>query len=386
MMEKANYIATKLYYTNLILLILKIYYSVSDIITIPNILSKAITFFVIASFICILLIKTLSQRFTKKQSIIYYSILAICFFTSIIAKDFNIVLSYLLVVCIKDIDLKNVLKVILGINIVMILMHISGYVLNLIFKFKDVVVYYTDAGSVRHNFWMGNPNHFAIILFWTYATYIYLKFENINYKDYALGIILSIFSYISPQSKTIAIATVIFVGLIIASKLNIEKINQVIRFGSKYLFIIFIIFTIVVIVPYRFFYDKITVITDIIDQIDVVLSGRILYPHAVYKKHGFTIIGEFVDYNEIQEWNGPFIMDNLYGKILFNYGCFYAILLTYLLIAKSKKFEDKEHIYVIIFSVMAICEVHVLNACIGITLLMIGDIVQNREGKDEQIN
>ena len=38
-MEKANSIATKMYYTNLILLILKIYYSVSDIIIIPNIAS-----------------------------------------------------------------------------------------------------------------------------------------------------------------------------------------------------------------------------------------------------------------------------------------------------------------------------------------------------------
>ena len=302
------------------------------------------------------------------------------------SRDYNILLSYLLVICIKDIDFKKVLKIILSINIVMLLIHVFGYILNLIFEFKDVAIYYTDDGSVLHNFLVGHPNHFAILLFWTYAIYMYLKFENINYKDYSLGIILAIIAYIFPQSKTIVIATVIFVGLIIVSKLNIEKINHLIKFGSKYLFIIFTISTIIVIVPYRFFYDKITVITDIIDQIDVVLSGRILYPHAVYKKYGFTMIGEYVDYYEIQEWGGPFIMDNLYGKMLFNYGSFYAILLAYLMIAKSKKFEDKEHIYVIIFSIMAICEVHVLNACIGITLLMIGDIVQNREGKDEQIN
>lgn len=382
-MEKANSIATKLYYTNLILLILKIYYSVSDIIAIPNILSKAITFFIIASFMCILLIKTLSKRFSKKENIIYYSILAICFFSSIVSRDFNIVLSYLLVICIKDIDLKEVLKIILKVNVVMLLIHICGYILNLIFQFKDVVTYYTDDGSVVHNFLVGHPNHFSIILFWTYATYIYLKFENINYKDYALGVILGIFAYVFPQSKTTAIAIGIFICLIIVAKLNKEKINELIKLGSKYLFIIFTISTIVVIVPYRYLDEK---ITDVIDQIDVVLSGRILYPHAVYKKYGFTMIGEFVDYKENQEWGGPFIMDNLYGKILFNYGSFYAILLAYLMIAKSKKFEDKEYIYVIIFSIMAICEVHVLNACIGITLLMIGDIVQNREGKDEQIN
>jgi len=382
-MEKANSIATKLYYTNLILLILKIYYSVSDIIAIPKILSKSITFFIIASFMCILLIKTLSKRFSKKQNIIYYSILAICFFSSIVSRDYNIVLSYLLVICIKDIDLKNVLKTILSINIVMLLIHICGYVLNLIFEFKDVVVYYTDEGSVIHNFLVGHLNHFAILLFWTYAIYMYLKFENINYKDYIFGVILGIIAYVFPQSKTIAIATGVFICLIIALKLNKEKINQLIRIGSKYLFIIFTISTIIVIVPYRYLDER---ITDVIDQIDVILSGRILYPHAVYKKHGFTMIGEFVDYKEIQEWGGPFIMDNLYGKILFNYGYFYSILLTYLLIAKSKKFEDKEHIYVIIFSIMAICEVHVLNACIGITLLMIGDIVQNRREKDERIN
>jgi len=382
-MKKANYIANKLYYINLILLMLKIYYSVSDIIAIPKILSKSITFFIIASFMCILFIKTLSKRFSKKQNIIYYSILAICFFSSIVSRDYNIVLSYLLVICIKDIDLKKVLKIILTINVVMLLIHVCGYILNLIFKFKDVVIYYTDDGNVIHNFLVGHPNHFALLLFWTYATYMYIRYEKIKYTDYILGIILAIFLYIVPQSRTTSLASCVLIFLIFASKLNKEKINWLIKTTSKYIFILFIICTIIIIPPYKKMNEELRFI---VDKIDAILSGRILYPHAAYEIYGYTIIGEYIDYEEIQCWGGPIIMDNLYGKILYNYGVFYAVLIGYLLISKNKQLKNEEHIYVIMFSIIAICEVHVLNACIGITLLMIGDIVQNRGVKNERIN
>lgn len=381
-MQKLNLITTRIYYINLILLLLKIYYSVSDIIILPNIISKAITFWVIASYMFILLIKTISHRFSKKQCIGYYLILILCFISSIITKDYNIILSYLVVICIKDIDLKKVLKIIIIVNVTMILLHIFLYICNLIFKLKNVRVYYNNESNIRHNFLLGHPNYFSSIVFWTYASYVYIKYDKIQIIDYILGFVLAIFIQILPKSRTTVIAFAIFILLIFISKLNKNITNLLLKIVAKYIFIVCSITIITCIVTYKYMNTE---SYSTIKKMDTLLSGRIWYSQLAYEKYGCTIIGQFIDYVKPEKHNKPIILDNFYAKSFVNYGVCYLILLSYLFFIKNKRMRKEEYVYVIIFCVIGICETHILNACIGITLLILGDIIQNRNEDYEKM-
>ena len=126
-----------LYYISVILLSLKIFYSTSQIVTIPDILSKVITL----TIIILMLMKIYLEKYTIKQWKYILPIILITGYTSIRINEYNIVLTTLLAIGIKNVDLKKILKIIVYLNLFILALHIITYLIYL-YTNPDFILFY----------------------------------------------------------------------------------------------------------------------------------------------------------------------------------------------------------------------------------------------------
>ena len=127
-----------LYYISLILMIFKIYYSTSQIFKVPNIISKTITL----TIIILMLMKIYLEKYTLKQWKYILPIILLTGYTSIRINEYNIILTTLLMIGIKDVDLKKILKIIVCLNTFLLLIHLITYLIYLYVNPDFVYFYY----------------------------------------------------------------------------------------------------------------------------------------------------------------------------------------------------------------------------------------------------
>ena len=299
-MKKNNFnkITENIYYINVVLLVIKIYYSISEIFIIPNFISKLITFYILATFSLNLLINTYRKKYGLKTILIEYVIVFLASYSSLVSKDFNILLSCFLIIGIKDVDLKKTLRIILKINVIMILIHFILYILAWSFNSENLVVKCNADGEKRYCFFLNNPNQLSIILFSTYSTYIYLKYKNIKLRDYVIGLILCIFIYVFPKSRTSSIIAMLFIVFIAISKIDNENVKKIIQYIARYLFIVIFIITFIFIIKfddirqYKFIW-----------KIDTILSGRIWHTNLAFENYGLTLFGQNINYEQVMKYD-----------------------------------------------------------------------------------
>ena len=141
---------TNLYYISVILLSLKIFYSTSQIFTIPNILSKVITLIIII----LLLAKIYLEKYTLKQWKYILPIILLTGYTSIRINEYNIILTTLLAIGIKDVDLKKILKIIVSLNLLILALHIITYLIYLYINPDFVLFYYAENRNCETQFYV----------------------------------------------------------------------------------------------------------------------------------------------------------------------------------------------------------------------------------------
>lgn len=142
---------TNLYYISVILLSLKIFYSTSQIVTIPDVLSKIITLIIII----LLLMKIYLEKYTLKQWKYILPIILLTGYTSIRINEYNIVLTTLLAIGIKDVDLKKILKIIVSLNLFILLAHVITYLIYLYVNPDFLLFYYAKDRNCETQFHAG---------------------------------------------------------------------------------------------------------------------------------------------------------------------------------------------------------------------------------------
>lgn len=122
-----------LYYLAIALVTIKVILNTSELIEIPEQIDNIFTIFLSGMFI----IKLFSQTYTKKQ-IIYISIIGILLlYVSFVSNEFVIMLSYLAIISMKSIEVKDIIKIMLPIKITLVLFHIIVYIISGAYKVPE---------------------------------------------------------------------------------------------------------------------------------------------------------------------------------------------------------------------------------------------------------
>lgn len=356
-----------LYFSAVIMLLVR---NIIQVSTLIDIKSTSMFFDVLLFSAYILLFIKIIYKENIKRLIVY----AIIIFLSLISYASSKMTDYLslvlLVIGAKGIDIKKIVKVCFSFYAITLGVHIIAYIITMLVDPASIEIVHRDEVE-RYSFFLGHPNSFAAILAWTNIMYLYLRYDKLKIRDYILTILVALFIYFVPNSRTSAILLIVFIIMILMFKKNIRFIIKLGRFAIPVLAVTMIALFLV--------YNM----SPIIDKLDGILNARIKLGLAIYENYGTTLFGEYIPFG--QELSSVYkygltklTIDSAYYSLLFSYGIINTLvfLFIYTKLSFKKGLENKKILFLVIWAFYAVTETLALNPLLCFPLLFAKELIE----------
>ena len=282
-------------------------------------------------------------------------------------------MSYFAIVALQDVPMHRCLKVMLFTSVALLLLHFLAYWIIYYFRPEMITLSYRD-GRARHAFFFVHPNAFSMVVMWSVAEYLYLKFDRLRFRNAVILFAIIIVTYYLTMTRTVVIlAAVTIIGTFVVKRTS-GVVNWFVRAFAKYGFAFFSAFFIVVSV-YFFSFDG--MVKTVVTYLDKLISNRIVLGALADKLYGLTLLGQEIQYGAIK-WDPIYRMNELaldigYHKVAFELGLFYTGLFSTALFLSARKLPIKECFFIGVYLIFACSESYITNAILCFPLLFVAE-------------
>ena len=278
--------------------------------------------------------------------VIIFAIVVISYFLS---KDNIILKAIMLIIASKDINFKKFIKFDLVIKVIFCFIII---IFSQIGIAENYVILRAD-GTIRQSLGFSHPNALAAYWLSICCDYIYLAFnKNKIIKLFICTIITFIIGYITDSRTVIICVSLMIILLLYNNYLNNKIIKKIVIFLPYLLFALSL--------SSAYLYKS----SDLIKNIDRLLSIRIYYTEQYLQKYDINLFGQKIETVSTVQSRllniSPQILDNSYIVLLLKFGIillFCSCLLLSLRLKLSYRERDKLLIIIlIIFMIVGLFE------------------------------
>lgn len=324
------------------------------------------------AFFGIMLWKLALQSYTIIRLLLFVLVGALCAYTCIKGNNFFIIISFVGIIAMQDVDLKEVVRKTSNVKIAILLIHVIIY-FSVLLLMPDKIDYVYRNGIKRHYFFLGHPNTFSMYVLWASMEYLYSRYDKLKVINLASIWVINFITYQFTNSNTGVMVTTIAITLSICDKKNLKRIIKTLKPLSKYCFAVCSITIPIFVASYTKFSG---IMLDIFKGINDLFTGRLLFGAYVFDVYGATLLGRTISFADKIYWRGYWIddivFDNSYIWLFVMYGSLYLLILSiaFYLIARST--SNIEKILIVSYTFYGIMESYIINASICFPLLFIG--------------
>lgn len=300
-------------------------------------------------------VKILMEKYSRNEIIVLGSIIGIGILDAIIGKNMTILFTAVIIACLKNIDLKKIIKIMFITRLItfiaMIILPTIGIISN------NIIPFYRDGQIInRYAFGFEHPNlahsSFALIL----ILWGYIYFEKINLFKIVGCEICNFLLYNFTYSRTGFLIVTIYLIFIYVMK----KSNKLMHILPKLLNITLVI-CIIISFALAIGYSKI----DFITKMDRLFTGRIKYMNMLWRNYSIPIIGQEI-YPHILIDNGYFSLIYQGGLLAFIWYIYIAFKTNKYIVANKK---NTEMIIIITLYIYCIFESYYTNILMNPSLV-----------------
>lgn len=375
--EKINISSKYLFYFSyIIFMVTNFFFKLTTMKTFLGVDTDLLAKIIIYPLYVPLLIKIIwYQKYNKNEILKIVSVGIIILISSYFSGVKLLVTAFIFILSAKDIDIDEVVKVTLIIQIIcisiIVLMSLIGSIENRTFSRKD--------GTVRYSFGFTHPNAFTGQILQLCICFVWTKWQKLSYKDYLFMILISLLTLKFCDSRTSFLLIILFVGTtfiyryIFIKNLNVRMVlDNILGIITKLSIIILPVMSLLL----GALYDPNNKIYVICDKF---ISGRIKLLNDYYVDKGYSIIGQKIKIISTfaakkSELYDTTALDNAYGHIAVRYGLIVLIIfiIGYYLVAQKAIYEknNKVLICILIYILFGITEIYIFNLPYNVLLLL----------------
>lgn len=313
-----------------------------------------------------LALKVLLTRYTMREFLLLYLLLAVSAVCWIRVGEKNIMFITLTLWGMKNVDFMNLMTATIWIRVIgtalMILLACVGIMdlqpsMDMATDYSQFVVY--AFGYIK-------SNAAFYIVFLTIAVLLYIYYDELNFWHFLFSTVICLAAFEATYCRT---GMIVFCGmwaLIILDKLcRNKKYYQLFCYNVVVLFLISLAATVI--------YRK---ANPVLFQINRIFNGRIEIASNYYKAYGTTLFPKTVDIF----WNMNYTtIDNFYMYLFISCGAIVALLFVYAATkAQLKLYRNgnyREIIFFTVFAVYAMLEQSPFNPILNPFILLMGNLV-----------
>jgi len=329
----------------------------------------------LVSFFVLLMMKILLQRYTPIRFAFIIIIGAILGYSCLISVNYFVLISFMFIIAMQDIDIEKILKFCFAVNALNISVHVIVYIFT--YLTNPAVIRFVRRrgdGAPRHYFFMGHANMFTAFLLWACLNFIFLNYKKLKTFHMAFIWLINIIFYAFTDTNTGIIVLAAVTVLILADKKGRGLFDRPIKFLAKYTYAFCAVFFPFMATVYLHLGGA---LKELWHNFDNFLTGRIWFGVYAYYQHGPTFLGRPDMAPEKIFWNGRWfntstVFDNYYIGNFVSYGIINSIITALVLIIFCEKMENREKIMITAFAFYGVMESHVTNVAICFALFIIG--------------
>ena len=323
-----------------------------------------------AAAIIIFVAAMIRNKYSVKLFLLFALVGSLAFYSVTRSGNYGLLITVITCMAAYREDFNSVIKCIFSTELVFFLVHTGlAFVLSLL-GFIDIRAVDVSRGF-RYNFGFGHPNTFSmyflnLVIMWAWL-YYYSKKKKGKYLFYMLALTMVV--YFFTQTRTMLFSAIVFYGLL----LIINKENKKHKWLAVCASIIVPICCFVMIAVSVIYATQLKTSNKnmLILALDRLLSTRVRLGAYGFANYGFTLFGQNLSERTV-EWDQYWRLSaDVYTYCAMNVGIVWPILIIILFYKLAKKSYDKVNIFIIIWALYAISEVHVLNGYMFFPILMV---------------
>lgn len=230
-------------------------------------------------------------------------------------------------------------------------------------------------GRIRASFGFVHANTFSIYFFNILLGWIWENFDKLTGKEILKIWLLETISFLLTNSKTSYFCAGVFLVLLVmlkSKKLSSKGINVLAAGIVPALSAIFYCVYILWLKGNAFIY-----------LLDTALTGRIELGAYALRKYGVSTIGQKIEYGVLTwtpEWKlNYFTLDCTYTCLWMNIGWIWIVILSICFFLLSQKKDSRISLFIIMWALYAISEVHGLNGYLCFPIFLIAYLLQDKK-------
>lgn len=256
----------------------------------------------LTSIICFGL-KYLTSHFTVKEFIKVVVINIIGFIVFIKSHETRILWFTIVIGASKNVKIREVAKYTFYTLLVCVVFYITLFLMGVIPE--------TTTLKGGHSLGLGHPNSMHLYLTLLIILFLFLNFDQFNYKYFIIFNILNIIVYFISQSRSGAFTlfTILLYPMMLSllKQIYMKRIFSIIFLSSIGILILFVILA-------TFTYNE----SPLFKYLNTILTGRLYQANFYFKNFGASLFGHYLEY--LNDPNAVAILDIGYSKLLINNG------------------------------------------------------------------
>lgn len=325
----------------------------------------------------VMLAKICTLTFEFKKLIMLAAAALLTLYTCVALKQYDIFITVIVICLVMNEDLDEYITLMLKTQAIIIIGHIivSGS-RSLIGEGAD---YWRMTGDrLRFNGGFVHANVLSCYIMSCTLMFAWKRFGRITANQFAWMLCITVLAYIASRSRT-GLMLNLFTLLII---LLAQKENQLAVKGTNALLPpLFPALTALFFLMQKWYVagNRVAVI------LDKLLTGRIKYAAYAYIRSGVTWLPRYLDYADsgvvswTEEWNlNTFTFDSMYSFLFIQMGIVWVGLISLLIAVVCRKFDFKNKLFILIWVLYAIVEVHGLNCIKFFPLILLSTLLSGK--------
>lgn len=333
---------------------------------------------VFASLSC-LVISILQDRYPIRTLIFYCITTLVSLYSVVQTGNYGFLITFIICLALRGKELNKFFYFIFKFQLYFLVFHTVLAVFVDAFGGEPLMIY--SRGATRCRFGFTHPNFFSVYLFNLLILWTWLNYDKV-YHRHLLAIlgITSVATFFT-DTRTSFLLTCLFCALIMASKSKYTIIKNALNSVAKIIIPVSAILTLLCV---HLYLEK----NAVAFVIDALLSSRIKLGAYGLSQFGYTLLGQdirkhVVVWDEMWRLNG-FTFDNLYTYLAINQGFLWIVVLSVLFYLLSKKKNPKFDVFVIVWSLYGITEIHGINGFYCFPIFLLALLFDNNKTVDEK--
>lgn len=356
------------------MLILKMFLSFTALIPYSDMLDDTLALFSAGLFG----LEILKKRYAPKTLLIYAVIVLLGLYSVVRIGNAGFLITIITCLAIREENIDEIVRYIYKIEcflfssvvIISWLMSVSGI------KSITTVI----SGKLRYNFGFSHPNTFSMLLFNLILMWGYINFNKIRMKNVAAIFLLATIAYRFTKTRTFLIDVGCFLILLLITKTRKSRSDNAISVVARFITPTLAAATYVLAALYK---EGNTVAI----KVDDLLSYRIRLAAYGLTQYGVAFFGQNLSSVSVvydPYWGlTTFTFDNIYAYLITNIGIVWLgiICMCFYFLAKEK--EPKRCIFIIVWGLYGMTEVHGINGYACFPILMCTALLKSKKQRRE---